>query len=105
MAQKNLSEAWQNFCSETEDTKIVNKIGKIVCLREDWEEVKLKVMEDLVRIKFQNQELREKLLETGSLKIEEGNDWGDVFWGVDLETGEGENNLGKIIMKIRNEIK
>ena len=27
MAQKNLSEAWQNFCSETGDVKKINKIS------------------------------------------------------------------------------
>jgi len=62
-------------------------------------------MEKLVRIKFQNPEMREKLLATGDVEIEEGNTWGDTFWGVDLETGEGENRMGKILMKIRSELK
>lgn len=33
----------------------------------------------------------------------EGNDWGDTFWG--MVDGEGENNLGKILMRVREEIK
>jgi len=37
--------------------------------------------------------------------LEEGNWWFDLFWGVDIKTREGENNLGKIIMKVRNELK
>jgi predicted NAD-dependent protein-ADP-ribosyltransferase YbiA (DUF1768 family) len=31
------------------------------------------------------------------------NTWSDTFWGVDLKTGKGDNNLGKLIMKIRKE--
>lgn len=35
----------------------------------------------------------------------EGNTWHDVYWGVDLCTGEGENHLGKILMTQRQEFK
>ena len=35
----------------------------------------------------------------------EGNTWHDVYWGVDLCTGEGENHLGKILMAQRQEFK
>jgi predicted NAD-dependent protein-ADP-ribosyltransferase YbiA (DUF1768 family) len=31
--------------------------------------------------------------------------WGDKFWGVDLETGEGENNLGILLMELREMLK
>jgi len=34
-----------------------------------------------------------KLLSTGNCEIQEGNYWGDTFWGVCK--GKGENNLGK----------
>ena len=30
-----------------------------------------------------------------------GNNWGDLIWGVDIETGEGQNLLGKLIMEFR----
>ncbi|MBQ8870203.1 MAG: NADAR family protein [Alphaproteobacteria bacterium] len=72
--------------------------------RADWHQVKLQIMEDLVRQKFCNsKELKEMLLDTGNQILEEGNDWGDTFWGVC--NGVGENNLGKILMKIRTELK
>ncbi len=35
-------------------------------------------------------------------ELVEGNWWNDTFWGVC--NGEGQNNLGKILMKIRKEI-
>ena len=38
---------------------------------------------------------------TGDGQIEEGNNWGDRFWGT--VDGEGLNHLGKIIMRIRKE--
>lgn len=81
------------------------KAGRQVLLRPDWEEVKLGIMEEIVRTKFtQNESLKWRLLATGDAILEEGNGWHDVFWGVDAKTGEGANHLGKILMKIRREL-
>ena len=38
------------------------------------------------------------------MTLEEGNRWHDTFWGIDQNTGKGENHLGKILMKVRDEI-
>jgi len=76
-------------------------MGRHVALRLDWEEIKIDVMEALVRQKFNDPALREKLLATGDQILVEGNTWHDSFWGV--YNGIGANNLGKILMKIRNE--
>lgn len=70
----------------------------------NWDNIKLGVMEDVLRIKFQIPELKMLLLETGDLHIQEGNTWNDTYWGVDLKTGEGQNNLGMLLMKIRKEL-
>lgn len=73
-------------------------------IRADWENVKLRVMYDIVKAKFlQNEKLQAKLLATRDRMLIEGNDWGDTFWG--MVDGEGENNLGKILMRVREEIK
>ncbi len=75
--------------------------GRKVELRPDWEEVKLQVMEDVLRLKFfGNKSLAAKLLATGDQELIEGNTWGDTFWGVCK--GVGENHLGKLLMKVRN---
>lgn len=75
-------------------------------VREDWDDVKLQVMEEIVRAKFtQNEELAERLLATGDAMIVEENNWHDTFWGVDGKTGEGCNYLGKILMKVRDELR
>ena len=78
------------------------RLGRKAELRPDWNEVKLLVMEELVRRKFAHPDLRNKLLQTGNTELIEGNTWHDTFWGVC--NGIGENHLGKIIMKIRKEI-
>lgn len=80
-------------------------VGRRVKLRPDWESVKVGIMEEIVRAKFtQHPELAAKLFLTGERILVEGNHWGDTFWGVDTRTGQGENNLGRILMKIRAEI-
>ena len=79
------------------------KAGQLVPLRSDWDEVKLQVMYDIVKDKFcRNFELQVKLLETGDKYLEETNWWGDRFYGV--YKGEGENHLGKILMRVRSEL-
>ena len=78
-------------------------LGKRVVLRSDWEEVKLALMEEILRAKFtQNLDLKEKLLATGDRLLVEGSTWNDRFWGVCK--GKGANHLGKLLMKIRAEL-
>lgn len=86
------------FCTP----QVAKRLGRQVLVREDWDAAKLGVMEDLVRQKFQKQELKIALLDTGDAELIEGNWWGDTFWG--MCDGEGENHLGKILMKIRGEL-
>jgi hypothetical protein len=75
-------------------------------VREDWNKVNLGIMRELLHKKFvENDYFRRKLLSTGNSEIQEGNWWGDRFFGVDLKTGEGQNLLGKMIMDIRKEIR
>lgn len=76
--------------------------GKRVILRRDWDTIKLGVMDKIVRSKFQHKDLQIKLLNTGSAELVEGNWWGDTFWGIC--NGRGSNHLGKILMKIRDEL-
>ena len=79
------------------------RAGRHVLLREDWEEVKYQVMKEIVSAKFLDPDLKEKLLATGDTELIEGNTWHDCWWGVC--DGVGQNNLGKILMEIRNLLK
>jgi ribA/ribD-fused uncharacterized protein len=76
--------------------------GRKVTLRSDWENVKIDIMENLLRLKFKWPHLRDKLLATGDTELIEGNSWGDRFWGVFL--GRGRNELGLALMRIRKEL-
>jgi len=74
--------------------------GKTVEIRPDWD--KLAVMELLCRRKFTaNAKLRERLLLTFDEELVHLSPW-DLYWGVNAK-GKGENHLGKIIMKLRDE--
>lgn len=81
------------------------RAGQGVNLRRDWGATRLLFMEMAIRLKFSNENVKQRLINTGDEELIEGNDWGDKFWGADRETGEGENNLGKILMSFREECK
>ena len=87
--------------AEAKSPADAKRLGKQSGMRPDWNERRVKIMEDILRAKFdQNAELKQKLIDTGDTELIEGNTWGDKFWGqVD---GVGENNLGKLLMKIRD---
>lgn len=71
--------------------------------RKDWLDVNIDIMYDLLKQKFTRYPNLKILLEkTGNAELIEGNYWKDTFWGVDINLG-GENNLGKLLMMIRNE--
>lgn len=77
--------------------------GQTVPLRPDWEDIKLSVMEDAVRRKFfQSPDLGQRLLDTGNVILDEGNDWNDTTWGT--VDGKGHGYLGRILMKVRDEL-
>lgn len=77
-------------------------MGRRLKLREDWEEIKDSVMYACLKSKFQNAEMMEKLLATEDAILIEGNNHGDRYWG--MVNGEGQNKLGKLLMRIRSEI-
>jgi ribA/ribD-fused uncharacterized protein len=79
------------------------RLGRTIILRKDWLEIRLCVMYDLVYQKFLNENLKNKIFNTGAEELVEGNTWNDTFWGVC--NGIGENRLGKILMDIRTYLK
>ncbi|MBO7393826.1 MAG: NADAR family protein [Abditibacteriota bacterium] len=72
--------------------------------RKDWDEVKVQIMEELLRLKLaQNPYVKKKLLETGDCLIVEDSPK-DSFWGWGKDR-KGENTLGKLWMKLRDELR
>jgi hypothetical protein len=83
------------------------RFARKIKLRDDWEEVKLNVMFKLVSLKFKNNpELMNELLSTPNEKLVEFNIWHDNFWGNCIcdkcKNIKGEDNLGKILRKIKS---
>lgn len=86
----------------------VKQLGGTVPLSEDWEDVKLGIMETILRDRFsRHDELQRLLLATGDEVLVEGNAWCDRFWGVSPPPpdGTGENHLGRLLMQIRGELR
>lgn len=76
------------------------RLGRILTLRPDWEDIKEDVMTRLLMEKFgKHEHLLNLLTATGDLELVERNNWKDRVWGV--VDGEGENRLGKILMGLR----
>ena len=70
----------------------------------NWDDIKLQVMEKLLRLKLaQNPYVKKKLLETGDLLICEDSPK-DSFWGIGANR-DGRNELGKLWMKLREELR
>lgn len=83
---------------------VAKRRGQKVQMRPDWNDVRVDVMYSVLKAKFAPEKLLAlRLVETGDAHLEEGNNWGDVFWGVC--DGAGENNLGKVLMRIRQELR
>ncbi len=103
-SRKTLNPHYAEKNHQCSNTALVRKLGRKCPLRPDWEKIKVQVMEEAVRAKFtQNPHLKEKLLATGDAELVELSPW-DRFWGVD-RNGRGQNQLGKILMKIREELR
>lgn len=89
------------------------KIGRSnkITLRNDWYDIKGKIMANLVYEKFkQNPELTKMLIETGDAILIEGNYWHDNYFGICscVKCHEGEqpmNMLGEILMDVRNKLR
>lgn len=76
------------------------ELGQRITNPKNWPTEKLKVMKKVLEQKFRVNTFNAILLvSTGGALIVEGNTWDDIFWGVC--DGAGENNLGRILMDIR----
>ena len=98
---------FRELISKIDSPGKVKRIGKAIKVRSDWDQKRLEFMSWGVREKFKDEQLKEMLLSTGNADIIEGNYWHDNFWGqcsCEKCAGKGKNNLGKILMQIRNEL-
>ena len=86
------------------------KMGRRVKLRTDWENVKFDYMYLICKAKFsQNEDLKHKLISTMGEELIEGTTaWHDNIWGncecPKCQNIVGQNSLGKILMRVRDEL-
>lgn len=81
--------------------KIIDSYNDVKLNSQELDGRKLQIMYETIRCKiFQNENCRRILLSTSDKYIIKA---GHPFWGVD-SNGAGENNIGKILMTIRNEL-
>lgn len=99
---------WKDWCADRKmHPAEIKKRSYNLTLIPNWDKKKFHIMYKCVSRKFSKEPLRSKLLATGDQNIQEGNWHEDRIWGVDLKVNPnvGENYLGRILMKVRNEIK
>jgi ribA/ribD-fused uncharacterized protein len=102
---------------ETPSAKAVKALGKKVknFVKEKWDVDRLDIMKRAVRAKFvQHPELQKQLIETGTKQIGDA-DARDLYWGIGTsenteksknpEKWKGQNQLGKLLMLLRDEFK
>jgi N-glycosidase YbiA len=105
-AQKFLDADYQEKIRKTHAAKEAANLGRSrkLPIRGDWEFVKEQIMFDAVLKKFSKHEkLKHLLLETADNEIIE-NSPNDHFWGGGQD-GAGQNKLGKILMRVRDQLK
>jgi ribA/ribD-fused uncharacterized protein len=79
-------------------------LGQTVKMRPDWDQVKDQVMYECCMAKFlQHSDLRAQLMATGDQELIEDSPI-DSYWGCGKD-GTGKNQLGKTLMRIREELK
>ena len=90
--------AWQVKLGERAKTYTARGVK----LHERWNDVRVSIMENILRYKFWcDAKCRAALMATGNAELVERTDTDD-FWG-DGRDRKGANMLGKLLVKIRNE--
>jgi ribA/ribD-fused uncharacterized protein len=108
-AQKATNRKDKQYVQNAKSAAQAKRRGKEIMCRKRWNEIKMMVMYEILLCKFTDGILADKLLDTKDDLLVEGNSWGDKYWGMvkDPKTGDwkGDNFLGKLLMKVRNEIR
>ncbi len=99
-ASKSNNQEVRELISKLKDGWTAKGRGKNIRVRDNWNEIRVEVMREILIAKFsQNEELKQMLIDTGKERLVEENDWNDTFWGVC--NGKGENILGRLLMSVR----
>jgi ribA/ribD-fused uncharacterized protein len=96
---------YREFIRQAQTPNIAKSLGRTrkIAIRPAWDEVKDDIMLYALRKKFENNDLRELLLNTGDRTLIEASPF-DTYWGCG-RSGKGRNRLGELLMQVRAEIK
>lgn len=79
-------------------------LGQKVTMHDSWNDIKVEVMYQCCLAKFtQNEDLLDRLMDTGEEELIEDSPI-DSFWGCGAD-GKGQNNLGKVLMRVRKDLR
>lgn len=99
---ENIKEEIRNCRSAHESFKLANNYKHLYI--NDWDNIKVGIMKEILLEKVkQHPYVMKKLIDSGDRELIE-NSWRDDFWGWGSNK-DGRNQLGKIWMEIRNEIR
>lgn len=102
IARQNIADLIRNAKSAHDAKQMGNLPMWQSCIRKDWDVIKLQVMEEILRAKYdQHEYVRSKLEESQKMMIVEDSSE-DAFWGRG-SNWKGQNHLGRLWMKIRDE--
>jgi ribA/ribD-fused uncharacterized protein len=109
---------------DAETPGLAKRLGQKLTLRDDWEQMKKRVMFGVLTAKFappaymQDSTLGAQLVATGRQILVEGNRWGDDYWGAvpagfdrgawqlplwgEQKDWAGHNYLGRLLMAVRD---
>lgn len=111
---KNVESPYQAMkCASSNDFNMIHAcatpkeardLGQKVTLVPHWDEIRDDIMEQCCMAKFlQNKDLLEQLMDTGDAELQEDSPV-DNYWGIGAD-GTGQNKLGRILMRIRGNLK
>lgn len=107
-AMKAVNEHDRDLIAKAETPGKAKRLGRKIQLRSDWEQVKEIYMLDIVRAKFADADLGQRLINTFPAELVEGTTWHDNIWGNctcdKCRNIEGKNYLGKILMSVRQDL-
>lgn len=102
---KQVDRAYRLQVAAERDPQRAKDLGRSARLRQDWNELRFRVMIEVIRAKARGvPAFKAFLLSTGSSILVEANRWRDFRWGVVQATGLGHNWLGIALMFVRAEL-
>ena len=101
-AMKTTDPEIQAHIASIESPVDAKRFGRDLDARPDWTTIRLDVMRRLLEIKFGKSTMKRLLLKTGDVPLVNTNTYGDTFWGVNDQTEQGQNWLGRLLEEVRD---